>query len=309
MSRLRGARLDRHRGAIRRAAAKLARLPGVSHVTLGEKIVNGSGNGAKALKVYVFAKHAVAGAQAIPRSVRLRGTGDLGDVVLATDVIEVAGQARHFSLRGGNLVKARDNEQGIATIGLHKGARGYCLTNAHVAIDFLAAHQTPGLSYLEPADGSWRDIGPVILTSDIPPGRIIREDWAVVEAASPAAMTHFGLFTNPTVAVARTDILRQGLGEHWFIVNGVIHRCDGLEPLQTPANVEVEGEMFAYLGVWQANMTQGQSHPGMSGALLCRTTPSGIVACGQVFGGIEDALVWAFPFGEMFKRVWAQLPD
>jgi len=291
---------------VRRAARVIVAQPGVNHVTLGVKYVNGLPTDDFALKVFVEEKRDVPSDEMIPSLIEMRNRrGDIIDVI-KTDVIEMGGKPAPFSTCSGNRILAFDNDVGIVTFAFQKGANQYLLTNAHVAADVSQNELSGPMRRWDEASQQWVKLGNVIRLSPLNSGKVARADLAVILVDDPAGIGDAEILGIAN-KVDRIDILRSDSGPHWFVANGAF-ACASPEPILTQVNVVVDGVTIAYDGVWQALMTQGQSHPGISGALLCRYSGGHTVACGQIFGGIAPNYIWAFPFKPIIDTLWPTLP-
>ncbi|OYW46813.1 MAG: hypothetical protein B7Z08_12405 [Sphingomonadales bacterium 32-68-7] len=307
---LEGPRLDGLRSAVRRAADELAARPGVTHVTLGEKIREGTGTGQRSLKVHVLEKHVFAPGDRIAPVLRLVGPGGRTGEIL-TDVIAVAAPPALFATRSGDTIEAFDPNRGIVTLALTKEAKSYVLTNAHVAANLALGGATGPMRYWDPATRRWLHLGDVIRLSPMAKGKPITADLAVVRVES-AVVDHHAI--GPQGArLDRVDVMRAEVLSHWFWT----HRknlCGKAERLPNDVTVKADGVSLRYRGVWQVPVIDGQALPGISGALLCRTFGNLTVGCGQVFGGIEpgqhfaNGAVWVFPFKPIIDTLWPTLP-
>lgn len=296
--------IDARDWAARRAAAKLARLPNVTHITVGAKIKRGRATGLRALKVHVVEKIDVARRAAVPRFVFARSRG--GERLrFRTDVIATGGVPIALGMRAGNRVQSFDNELGVAGFMFAKGTHDYVLTNAHVVCNVAQAGATGIAKWRDVPAGPPRTLGPVVYTTRIDPALVARSDAAVVRAVPGLIEVRRAVGLDASIELMgeldrNTNYLLAFKGEFIGVSSG--ERVVGAVP------IEVDGVIVRYEGFWQFDCPTRRAAPGLSGALLFKSSPTGPIACGLVFGGIPDRRLFAYPFKPLFERAFAQLP-
>lgn len=293
-------------GAVREAARKLGSLPNVTHVTVGRKERGGITLDALAIKAYVRHKGAVPASHRIPA--RLKLTGKDGSIhVVPTDVIETGGQPETFGVRAGSLLRAFDDDLGVAGLTFTKGEHSYVLTNAHVAFDIARDGATGPVAWLESVGGAAIPLGSPSAWTPLSEDRVADGDAAAILSADPN-IVDVRQIAGSSLKVARMDMLRKDLPEYALAIDGQFLRCVAPEPIASDVPIDVDGVTIVYRRFWQLRSVDDQAKKGLSGAVLLRRNGQDVVACGLVFGGISPTFIFAFSFRPLFEKIYAALP-
>lgn len=292
---------DIRRAGLARFDALMAK-PNVRYMTVGYKAKDGKRSSEKALKFYVGRKRDVPLGDALPE--RLGGLSlDGGSgVSVPTDVVELAGVPRAFGLRSGHIIRSL-GRKGVGAISYTRNGAKFLLTNAHVVVDVPRGGVAGPVDVLNRVDGQFYRFGTVVNASPLRPNRVTTHDVAVISVDPRFEVDDFMILDMDNDIDSIEGIGTLAAHEYWYRVEGRRFACMFPERVVGPMLIDVDGVEVPYAEFWQLQMTQGVARPGHSGALLCRTDGADVVACGLVFGGDENNLVYAFPFNKMWRLV------
>lgn len=276
--------------------------PNVRYMTVGYKVSDGIRQSQKALKIYVTRKHDVARSQVVPENVRASSVGALGQFI-PTDVIELGGVPRAFGLRSGHIIRAFNGDRGVCAISYSRDGAKFLLTNAHVVVDVANGGVSGPVAVLNRVDGKYYQLGNVLNASRLDPNQVTTHDVARIAVHPDIQVDDFMILDMDNDVGSIGGIETLATHEYWYRVEGRRFGCMFPERVVGPAPIEVDGIEVPYAEFWQLQMVSGVARPGHSGALLCRMNGSDVIACGLVFGGEEQNLVFAFPFNKMWKLV------
>lgn len=291
------------RAAARRLAVALIDDPNVTHVSTGWKHVDGAQTGQLAIKVHVIEKGAGVG-----NTRQLPASWTANDRRFAIDIVEIGEPPSLSRFAGGDQVLAFDNDLGINGLAFTKSGRSYLLTNAHVVCDAANGCQTGPVSAYNGSVAASVRLGDVAYLSALSPTATVREDAAAVAVDNPQLVDPYRISYDGSV-VSREGVIQPQWGPYWFASAGELFTCDDAEPVDGPANVEIDGIRLTYQSFWQLRMTQGMVRKGLSGSLLCRRVGGDTIACGLLFGQTGNgAYAWVFQFSPLFLNVRNNLP-
>jgi hypothetical protein len=284
---------------------RVSALPNVLYLTIGEKRTKGQRTGERSIVAYVGRKvEELEPSQMVPKVIHCtdkRG-GAVGSV--QTDVISLENTPKTFGIRAGQLLRGFDDDQGICALA-YENSQGQkrILTNAHVVVDVRTNGQTGIPAVYNRADGNFYELGHVLGASKLRVGTRTTHDVAVLSVPDEYALDHLMVQNdeNDIDSFAGMETLSQD--EYWFVARGETFKCAFPERVIGDLPIEVDGVIVYYAECWQMQMTEGEAAPGLSGALVCKTVNSKVVACGLLFGGVQPNLIYVFPFNKMWNRV------
>lgn len=282
---------------------KLTSHPNISHFTIGEKRKGGSRTSEKSIIAYVSRKvRALAEDRCLPDSITCyRKNGSLAGTV-NTDVVELKGSGTAFGIRSGHIIRGFDGDLGVTAVSYRNASnQERLLTNAHVVVD--VANGTSSLpSFLNRVDGQFYQLGNIAAVSNLVANQQTTHDVAVIAVPDAYEIDHFMVQDIQNDIDEISGISTMSSHDYWFVVNGRTFRCAFPERVVGAVPILVDGVIIPYAECWKLQMTQGASAPGQSGALLCRTSGTDIIACGLIFGGFEPNFILAFPFNKMWNK-------
>lgn len=276
----------------------LAARFGAHHVGVSKKFRAGEKLSETCITFYVEQKGQPAAGEAVPREVPLLyEDGSHGRRIL-TDVCELGGKPRGFSMRGGNAVIGADNEHGTVGLVFRRGNRDLFLTNAHVVTD---PGQQPGPVRVEVPSGPI--VEGIVTDIDNLLAGVVRSDAAIVHVATGTIET--GRFRGTELRlVGCGEIVNNDQRRFYYVASEFVHEAVWLGSVPGAAEIDIDGHNLNYAGFHKLRLTVGRCRPGHSGAVVFCRSGAGLMAVGLLFGGIEDANeVWVFPV----RRCLAQL--
>jgi len=290
--------------ASRQAARKLARLPNVVGISIGQKRTSGKPTGKLALIVHVSRKGDMPRADMIPGQISLPKGADL-----ETDVNELAGAPRALAARSGDFVWSGDNDRGTSCLTFIKNGLGYVTTNAHV-VSNVARSRFYLPNVMRPDGGTTNlTLGRLAYLSRFPTDGTAREDFAVIETER-SAVEHLGMVGEAAPIAGISSFGSDLDSPYWYNVNGMRVTLESPEPSPNgvPTEMLVDRIWYPYENFWWLRVTGGHVAPGHSGAVICRGSGSNIIACGILFGGAFDGpqpeLAYAFQLQPTFRRAY-----
>jgi len=292
--------------AVRSAVRRLQAMDNVTHVTVGEKITRGRHTGVRSLKVHVTQKRDVSGAGRIPTSMTTKDAKGRSHLFV-TDVIEVGGLPELFGMRTGHRIIAFDRDLGMAGLIFTKADRSYVLTNAHVVCDVANGGASGIAGWYDPPQLT-RALGPIVRASRLIPGRPASSDAAVIEVGSQALLDPLQV-AGSNIPIATMGMMRAFTSPIYLPSMGTFLSCVEPEPVLGDTPVMVDGVVLEYRGFWQVRNVDRLARRGLSGGVLVRLVGEAFEVCGLVFGGVPDDYLWAFPFRNLFNRIYDDLPS
>lgn len=289
--------------AVKSAVERLRQYPNVTHVTVGNKVTNGLDVGMPALKVHVTAKKNVRGANLLPQTISASDSKGVRHR-FAVDVIEAGGRPSLFGIRAGDRLLAFDRDLGLAGLVFTKGGKTYVLTNAHVACD-VGDGSTGAMAWYQPP-GPHPPLGPVVRATLPVPGRSVTADVAAVEVTNRSLAEPYRV-VGSDLAVDQMAMMSRSASPLYLAAGGRFFPCFDPEPVAGDTPVEADGAILPYREFWQVKTADPIARKGLSGGVLLRRRGETLVACGLVFGGVPDHLLFAFSFESQFNRVYPQL--
>jgi len=291
----------RRSGAARFEA--LTSKPNVRYMTVGHKVKNGVRLPDKSLNFYVARKEQVAPEDAIPKQIDWLATDGRTADTIATDVTELGSEPATFGLRSGHILRAFDNDVGVCAVAYTNGGRKFLLTNAHVVVNAAAGGAAGPVDVLNRTDGQFYRFGVVANASQLRPGIVTTHDVARIEVNPAFTVDDFMILDLDNDIDRLEGIETLSAHRYWYRVNGQQFECAFPERVVGSVIISVDGIHVPYAEFWQLQMVAGAVGKGHSGALLCRSDGTEVVACGLVFGGVAPNLVFAFPFNKMWKII------
>lgn len=287
---------------LRASQPRISIIPNVKMITIGNKIRDGTNTGERALKFHVTRKLEVSHSDRIPSHL----DDKTGMHRIATDVVERVRRPELFGLSSGDKIRAFDGDVGACTIAFQKNGRNYGITNAHVVRRYEQGGIAGKLDWNAPT-GEWIGaVGIPIAASMLSHDEVNVRDEAVFSLPKLPIDENFIRVADRHIE--SLDILRSNYSPYWFSSMGKITLLSSPEKSVSPLAIEIDGREALFANFYVLDLLEGIARPGISGALICRTTGGVTIGCGLIFGGFRDESVFAFHFPPILERVRAGLP-
>lgn len=282
----------------------LSSLPHISHLSIGEKLRQGKRTGERSIIAYVSdKKREIESEHCFPTHINCyKKNGDFSGIV-QSDVQQVTSKAAVFGLRAGHIIRGFDGDLGVCALTYsNSSGQQRLMTNAHVVIDVSnnGASNTP--AFYNRVDSQFYQLGEIKAVSNLRPNQTTTHDVAVIDIPQGYDVNEFMVqdIANDIDEISGISTLSND--RFWYVVNGEIMECDSPERIIGFIPIVVDGTVVHYSECWQFRMTKGNATPGQSGALICRTSGTNVIACGLIFGGIEPTHIFAFPFNKIWNK-------
>jgi hypothetical protein len=276
---------------IKRDIFEFGNLKNVHHLGISKKIENGILSKESCVTFYVTHKHDVPiGKNFIPPLVKLATKNNRGGFV-RTDVVEIKGEPKAFSLRGGNIVVTSDQEFGTVGLVFTQGNFDYLVTCAHVVLD---PGTNPGPIAIRLANGGLSWLGLVIAVNDLMAPRVL-SDAALVRL--PRNTVEPGKFKNTDLALrGYTEIADNDPRIFYYVTENSTFQLKWTARVPECAGISVDDVSLRYCSFVKLSVLNGSPASGHSGAVVFCQSNNGLLAAGLLFGGVtEDNEVWVHP--------------
>jgi hypothetical protein len=300
-----GRNLDRLARAFEAHAAELAGRRNVHHIGIGLKRVGGKPTARPAVIAFVARKESVRKRDLVPPELSIGRGKRKDDEPVATDVVEMPGRPRLFSLRAGMPIYSADHEQGTAGLVFTHHGLNYLMTNAHVVTDPGNAPGPVGVYLPENGGITWSNS--VIAHDILLPGSRVTSDAALVRLDGTQILP-WKIYGTEREISGFADISWNDNRVFSYVADGQRLECVLSAVVPEGAPVEVDGQVFEYFGFFVFRAIQGLPKLGHSGALIYTPSSTGLLAAALLFGGVPGQEVWGFPARRCYNQMVAQLP-